>query len=104
MLKTATITNSPSSNHLEEFALRDCLHDYSELVVSLCDGAYEELIKGGRVYLQVLNTAGFSTYAFLLSVILIARATHDLKLKIKETLEIDSSTPKSSGAAIFLLK
>ena len=104
MLKTASIVASSSDNHMEEFALRDCLYDYSELVVSLCDGAYEEFIKGGRVYLQVLNSAGFSTYAFLSSVVLIARATRDLKLKIKETLEIDSSTPKSSGAAIYLLK
>ena len=33
-----------------------------------------------------------------------ARAAKDKKIKIAETLEIDCSTPKSSGSAIYLLK
>lgn len=35
---------------------------------------------------------------------MVARATRDIKLKVTETLEIDCSTPKSSGGAIYLLK
>ena len=89
---------------LENFALKDCLFDYTNLIVDLYDGAYEELMRDGRVYLTVLINAGFSTYAFLASLILITRAVKDLKLKITETLEFDCSTPKSSGAAIYLLK
>jgi hypothetical protein len=89
---------------LEDFALKDCLFDYTHLIVKLFDGAYEELMRDGRVYLTVLFNTGFSTYAFLASLILISKAVEDLKLKITETLEFDCSTPKSSGAAIYLLK
>ena len=48
--------------------------------------------------------AGTSSYAFLACMALLAKATGDLRLFISETLEIDCSTPKSSGAAIYLLK
>ena len=65
---------------LEEFSLRDCLFDYTQLIVELFDGAYEELMREGFVFLNVLASAGFSTYAFLVSMILITRSTKDLKL------------------------
>lgn len=89
---------------LATFALKDCLIDYTQLIVSLFDGAYEELMRDGRVYLEVLQAAGFSDYAFLASATLIARSISDSKLMISETLEIDCSTPKSSGAALYLTK
>ena len=79
VLRTAkTVTTEGKT--LETFALRDCLIDYTQLTVSLFDGAYEELMRDGRVYLEVLSAAGFSDYAFLASVILIARSVKDSKL------------------------
>ena len=89
---------------MEEYVLRDALHDFTSLVVELYDGAYEELMRDGRVYLETLASAGLQTYAFVAALILIARAAKDLKLKITESLEIDCATAKSSGAAIYLLK
>lgn len=39
---------------LGAFPLKNCLIDYTQLIVSLFDGAYEELMRDGRVYLEVL--------------------------------------------------
>ena len=50
-------------------------------------------------------SAGFSKYAYLASIYLIARAAKDKKINVSEaSLSIDSTTPKSSGAALFLLR
>ena len=39
---------------LDNYVLKDCLFDYTELVVELFDGPYEGLIHDGRVYMQAI--------------------------------------------------
>ena len=77
MTKTATTAKQQS---MQELVLKDCMVNYTELVVELFDGPYEELIKEGRVYIQVLMAAGTSSYAFLACMALLAKATGDLRL------------------------
>ena len=89
---------------LSDYPMKDCLLNFTELVVTLFDGAYEELVSDGAVYLRVLTSAGLESYGFLSSLFLIARAAKDQKLNISKTLEIDVSTSRSSGSALFLLK
>ena len=54
MLRTSDTANSAASD-AESFALKSCLQDYTELIVSLFDGAYEELIQGGALYLKAVE-------------------------------------------------
>ena len=104
MTKTNISVNNATESELEDFALKETLQDYTELVVVLFDGAYEKLIEDGAVYQRVLLSAGLGNYGFIAAIILIACATKDGKLNITEMLQIDCSTPKSSGSAIYLLK
>ena len=43
MLRTSATVNAAEST-TESFALKSCIKDYTELFVSLFDGAYEELL------------------------------------------------------------
>lgn len=103
MLRTSATVNGAESA-AECFALKSCLQDYTDLIVNLFDGAYEELIQGGALYLKAVEQAGLKNYGFLAGLILVSRASKDAMLKVSETLQIDCSTPKSSGSALYLLK
>lgn len=104
VMRTATTVNASESEILEDLPLKDCLLDYTSLVVSLFDGAYEELLQDGAPYLRAITQAGTPSYGFLSCLLLMARAAKDKRINITETLEIDCSAPKTSGSAIYLLK
>ena len=54
-MRTATTVNASESEILEDLPLKDCLLDYTSLVVSLFDGAYEELLQDGAPYLRAIT-------------------------------------------------
>ena len=84
--------------------MKDAIVAYLELVVYLMDGAHTELLKEGRLVIELLRAAGFTEYSSLATLVLITIASGGTQLKIGEGLLIDCDSPESSGSALFLAK
>ena len=88
----------------KSFVMKDAILAYLQLAVYLMDGAYTELLKGGRLVMELLRASSFTTYASLSALALIAIAGGGTQLKIGEGLVIDCDEPESSGSALFLAR
>ena len=88
----------------QDYAMKDALRAYLTLVVDLMDGAYTEMLKGGRLVVELLKAADFSQYTSFAAIILISIACGESKIKVADNLVIDCDTPESSGSALFLTK
>ena len=103
LLKKTTQTIARNEEK-QEYAMKDALFEYLKLVVELMDGSYTDLIKGGRVVIDLLKSADYSIYASFATLILIKIASEESKINVSEKLIIDCDSPESSGSALFLTK